>query len=628
MSEIIKKYWWIVGIMLLVGIGVAYFFLSDSTELNNATIVEVNKIVDAHAQPDDEWETAVPDMLIFGGGRVRTGDNSWAEVSLPEGTVNLSANTIFTVKESETRDGIFSTRLTLGAGRLWINLDTDQTHEFFIETGSAIAAVRDTRFTVRIENGQTLVSVAEGKATLTSETESVVVAAGEQAVAEPGNPPSPAVPMTENERTLWATEGEMPELAPPTPTPTPTATPIPSTSGFADTVINFYQGSPGWADFADPEAALGPPDMIIEPPFSGFVNLGVRGRLTLFFEEHVIVDGPGPDIRIHGDLESDELIIVEVSADGKIFHTFGEVPEFSDLDLADINLSQVSTIRISDDRSTEQTDDTAGAEIDAVEGLNIVVAGEGTAVFTSVDAACGLSGPAGDLNARDPNTGFGVVVNASAPIRIQVQMPNGDIHNIPQYGDIFDGALFGAEKRFHGGFHGLPQPGDTYTFFATDLDGNRLPNGAAFDTYLGGYEPDPPTNLQAERTDKGIMIRWDASPTIPGSFDPSSSPYRGYYQMTLFGDDESVFGWNSYSMRTETAHLVPFERAHFGPGDRGQPLNDLKNGVYHLNMAAFSEAPAMSGAVGSECASTDYAEDLQIVIENGEIQIVSDLEEN
>ena len=52
--------------------------------------------------------------------------------------------------------------------------------------------------------------------------------AGQQATVKPGQPPSPPKPMSDEERDLWATQGEMPELAPPTATPTPTPTIIPT----------------------------------------------------------------------------------------------------------------------------------------------------------------------------------------------------------------------------------------------------------------------------------------------------------------------------------------------------------------------------------------------------------------
>lgn len=213
-----KKRWIIGSLLLIAAIAAVIYFLPREQSLS-ATIVEIENQVDAHAQPDDLWETAVPNVLIFSGGQVRAGVESWAQLALLEGTVRLSAETVFTVKESRSgQDGV-NTALILENGRLWVNLITDRPHEFAVETGSAVATVRDTRFSIHIAGGETLLSVAEGEATLTAQEESVVVAAGEQAVAEPEQPPSSAEPMSRAERTLWATEGEVPELAPPPPVP-------------------------------------------------------------------------------------------------------------------------------------------------------------------------------------------------------------------------------------------------------------------------------------------------------------------------------------------------------------------------------------------------------------------------
>lgn len=614
-----KKLWIIAGIVLIGAIAAGYFLLPNRGDKNRAMIVEVTNEVDAHSQPDGEWETAVPDMLIFSGGQVSTKADASAKLALPEGTVTLSAETVFTVKESVTRDGVLATTLTLQQGRLWVNTTTDQPHEFRVESGSAVATVRDTRFSVRIDGGETLLSVAAGEARLTSQEESVTVAAGEQALAEPEKPPSPPMPMSDAERSLWATEGEMPEMAPPTPIPTPTPTPTLIKGTFADAVVDFDQGSPGWVDFADPSTALGAPDMDLEPPFSGFVNLGTGGHLTVAFADNVIVDEAGADIRIHGDPSSDEFILVEVSADGETYRSFGEVPEVADLDLSDVELSQVSFVRIVDDGSTEQTGESAGAEIDAVEGLHVVVAGRETAVISSVDVYCGLSGPAGELAARAPDTAFDVIVQTDDNVQVFVQTPAGEQLSIPQFGD-----LFGSERRFHLRVPGLPQAEGTYLFTAHNAAGAPIPGAAAADVYLGGNEPHPPTNVRAELVDAGVLIRWDPSPVIPGAFDPGSTSPVGFYQMNLSAEEGgSVYGWNYFDTLPETEHLIPYQPEDFTDGDRGQALRTLDDGTYTLSMDAFSTAPEGSNGHANECSAHDPAEAIEIIIEAGEIRLES-----
>lgn len=226
------KSWILAGSVLLaaVAVGAILVLRPFRGQPNTATVVEVLNRVDAHAHPRDGWQPADVGMLIHAGGQVRTGAESLTQLELLEGMVRLSANSIFTVRDSLTRQGALVTTLFLEEGRLWAHLTTDQPHQFTVETGSAVAAVRDTRFSVRVAEGETLLSVAEGQVDLTAQEQTVTVAQEEQVIVQPGRPPSPPEPMSDEERALWASEGQMPELAPPTPTPlppTPTITPLP-----------------------------------------------------------------------------------------------------------------------------------------------------------------------------------------------------------------------------------------------------------------------------------------------------------------------------------------------------------------------------------------------------------------
>ncbi|MFZ5918612.1 MAG: FecR family protein [Chloroflexota bacterium] len=218
--------WMAAGLTLLAAMGVALLLRAPAAEAQPATVVEAVNQVDAHPRPKDAWQPARVGMKLFGGGQLRTGADSWASLELPEGRVRLAADCVFTVKESATRQGKLWTTLDLEKGRLWINLTTDQPHEFAVQTNGAIAAVRDTRFSVAAFDGATRVSVAEGSVTLTAQGRMVTVKAGEQSTAVDGQMPSLPEPMSDDERTQWATEGQMPKMAPSTPTPTVTPVPI------------------------------------------------------------------------------------------------------------------------------------------------------------------------------------------------------------------------------------------------------------------------------------------------------------------------------------------------------------------------------------------------------------------
>jgi hypothetical protein len=216
-----KRYWLIGAVVAVVVVVILLVVSLTRTQDHTATVIEIVRQVDAQPRSRDAWQTATLEMAIYGGGQVRTGAASSARLQLLEGTVRLSAETVFTLKESATRQDKLVTSLSLQQGRLWAYLTTDQPHEFVIETGTAVAAVRDTRFSVRVDGGETLLSVAEGTAVLTAQGQSVTVSAGQQAVARLGQPPSPPEPLNDEERALWATEGERPDLAPATPTPAP-----------------------------------------------------------------------------------------------------------------------------------------------------------------------------------------------------------------------------------------------------------------------------------------------------------------------------------------------------------------------------------------------------------------------
>jgi hypothetical protein len=213
-------------------------------------------------------------MAIYGGGRVRTGEASSAQLALLEGIVRLAAQTVFTVKESATRQGKLETSLVLEEGRLWAHVTTDQPHEFTVETGSAVAAVRDTHFSVRVANGTTFISVAAGQVALTAQKQSVMVAAGQQAMAEPGKPPSPPEPMGDEEWKQWAAEAEAVHIEaldralptatpePPTPTHTPTSTATPTAKPRARPTATATPVPPTATVTPIPTAPPGPPTII------------------------------------------------------------------------------------------------------------------------------------------------------------------------------------------------------------------------------------------------------------------------------------------------------------------------------------------------------------------------------
>jgi hypothetical protein len=179
-----------VGAVVLLLAIVAALPLGAHRQKRSAEIAEVVNKVDADPRPKDEWEPAVVGMAVYGGGQVRTHADSAARLEMPESIVRLSAETLLTLKERSARRERPVTTLFLESGRIWVNLTARERHLFTVETNSAVAVVRDARFTVQVVDGRTLVSVAEGEVELAAQDQTVVVPAGQQAQANPGQPPS------------------------------------------------------------------------------------------------------------------------------------------------------------------------------------------------------------------------------------------------------------------------------------------------------------------------------------------------------------------------------------------------------------------------------------------------------
>ncbi|HET7010613.1 MAG TPA: hypothetical protein VFI11_07550 [Anaerolineales bacterium] len=137
---------------------------------------------------------------------------------------------------------------------------------------------------------------------------------------------------------------------------------------FVDRVVSFTPGDPHAPDFADADAALGPPDFN-QSSLTGWVTLGVGGRITLEFVNNQVIDGPGADLKIYGDPSNDELWEVELSSDGRSYLSLGLLKEVLGIDLSEVGLESVRFVRLTDDGSSA-AGLSPGAELDAVEALH------------------------------------------------------------------------------------------------------------------------------------------------------------------------------------------------------------------------------------------------------------------
>jgi hypothetical protein len=235
------------------------------------------------------------------------------------------------------------------------------------------------------------------------------------------------------------------------------------------------------------------------------------------------------------------------------------------------------------------------------------------------DVYVALEGRAGDVAARRPATRLEAWVESRDAAQVVVEGPGGERWTLPPYGDIY-----GEERRFFVEVPGLPRAGEAYTFTALDADGMPLPGRVvAQDVYLGGFEPEPPANVRAEVVDNGLQVTWDPVAIIPGAFEPGADPPLGFYQINLTAESgPMVYGRVSTGAPLpETAHLIPLRRRDFGAEHVGQALEELGDGVYYLNVNAFSRAPEGSAGHGHECGASDATQRVSVVIEGGRLRV-------
>ena len=151
---------------------------------------------------------------------------------------------------------------------------------------------------------------------------------------------------------------------------------------FADSVVIYDPGAYGQGTGDEPEtqyqdaaSALGPPDYMVDED-AGFVSLGKGGYLVLKFTNNVLVDGPGPDLRIFQAGRS-EALFVWISKDGNAFIPAGKIEEiqnFIDIGPFVETGAVYPYIRLRDDPLQGQTDEPAlGADIDAVGAVNSAI---------------------------------------------------------------------------------------------------------------------------------------------------------------------------------------------------------------------------------------------------------------
>ena len=267
-----------------------------------------------------------------------------------------------------------------------------------------------------------------------------------------------------------------------------------------------------------------------------------------------------------------------------------------------------------------------GVQVQIPEGRQCIVSSgqppELLELQLEADAYLGLEGPAA-LPPEERNPCALLTVDTNIVIdSVRVELPGGGSIIIQEYSDVssLDGegtTLF----RFSTCHPGMPIAGGEYVFTGLDVTGEPIPGATSTDVWVGVDPPDPPTNVQSEVVEDGILISWDESQVVQGSFEPAGEPALGFYQLWI---NRVETGRSVYSAIHISAspHLVPLDRADFVEGeDRGLSLGEMEDGGYSIGTAALSVAPAGSSGDGFEYNSSDLGQAVTFIIQDGEIII-------
>jgi hypothetical protein len=251
----------------------------------------------------------------------------------------------------------------------------------------------------------------------------------------------------------------------------------------------------------------------------------------------------------------------------------------------------------------------------------VVTANFAIDLYFQTDACVLLKGPATlPPEQRNPCVTLHIVANIVMD-SVRADLPDGRSIIIPRYTDVFSpGVDQTTQLRFLTCEPGMPIAGGEYVFTGLDAAGESIPGVRDTDIWVGVEPPNPPTNVRAELTKDGILVSWNESPIIPGSFEPAAQPQLGYYQLDInrIETGELVYGAACISA---SPHLIPQDKAKFTGKDFGLSLSEIEDGTYCLLASVFSVAPKGSLGKGFEYNNSDSGQNITFTIQDGEITI-------
>jgi len=238
------------------------------------------------------------------------------------------------------------------------------------------------------------------------------------------------------------------------------------------------------------------------------------------------------------------------------------------------------------------------------------------------DAYVMLNGPATlTPDKRNPCVILNIMTNIVMD-SVRVDLPDGGSIIVPPFTDVFSPRVeWTTLLRFFTCEPGMTIAGGEYIFTGLDVAGEPIPRARNTDIWVGVEPPDPPTNVRAEVIEDGILVSWNESPIVPGSFEPAAYPQLGYYQLHISRIEigELVYGANLISA---SPHLIPQDKVNFIEGkDHGLSLSEMEDGTYQLSANIHSMPPGGSLGKGAEYMSYDAGQDITFTIQDGEITI-------
>ena len=166
-------------------------------------IVLIQGQVDSAASGgQDQWNRATLFQPLFVSDRVRTLSASRSAILfIDETQVKLNAGAVLTVQQVKTTTGT-ATTLNLLEGEGWFRTKNPSSG-LTIKTPRATAAIRGTEIDIVVRGNDAVLTVTEGAAEFSNDAGAILVSAGEEATATPGQPPTKRTLLNPEDAVQW-----------------------------------------------------------------------------------------------------------------------------------------------------------------------------------------------------------------------------------------------------------------------------------------------------------------------------------------------------------------------------------------------------------------------------------------